>query len=196
MAFYIPLRPHLSSISWWASSTRNNFPRRGEQCPVEEFSYKGYSPPKCTCIDMIQSLQHIEKQHMHFYMNAHMLCQCLEPSLTPPYMHTSCMKILNFQNKRFLFYTSTPWTVSKKLLYSKAMCLLWVTNFQGFTVGVVHPPTLSRTFTVGCICLTKNTFLSHEGVSIPSCYYPTHNFKPRNSRTSSIFQSPPFKHQT
>ena len=29
----------------------NVFPRRGEQCPVDEFSYKGYSPPKCICND-------------------------------------------------------------------------------------------------------------------------------------------------
>ena len=27
----------------------NVFPQQGEQCSVEEFSYKGYSPPKCTC---------------------------------------------------------------------------------------------------------------------------------------------------
>ena len=26
-------------------------PRQGEQCPVEKFSYKGYSPPKSTCND-------------------------------------------------------------------------------------------------------------------------------------------------
>ena len=38
---------------------------------------------------------------MHFYMNAHMSCQCLEPSLTPSHMHTSCMKNLHFQNKIF-----------------------------------------------------------------------------------------------
>ena len=25
------------------------FPRRGEQCPVVEFPYMGYSPPKCSC---------------------------------------------------------------------------------------------------------------------------------------------------
>ena len=27
------------------------FPRWGEQCPVVEFSYKGYSLPKCSCND-------------------------------------------------------------------------------------------------------------------------------------------------
>ena len=69
---------------------------------------------------------------MHFYMNAHMSCQCLEPSLNPSHMHTSCMKNLHFQNKIFLFYISNPWTVSENPLYSKSMCLLWVTNFLGF----------------------------------------------------------------
>ena len=38
------------------------------------------------------------------------------------------------------------------------------------------------------ICLTKNTNLSPKGVSIPSCYYPTHKFfKSYNSKTSSLF---------
>ena len=29
----------------------NIFPRQGEQCLVVEFSYLGYSPPKCSCND-------------------------------------------------------------------------------------------------------------------------------------------------
>ena len=29
----------------------NIFPRRGEQCSVMEFSYLGYSSPKCSCND-------------------------------------------------------------------------------------------------------------------------------------------------
>ena len=35
----------------------NVFPRRGEQCPVEEFSYKGYSLSKCTCNDKHTHIQ-------------------------------------------------------------------------------------------------------------------------------------------
>ena len=34
-------------------------PRRGEQCLVENFSYKGYSPPKCTCNDIHKTSNHI-----------------------------------------------------------------------------------------------------------------------------------------
>ena len=133
---------------------------------------------------------------MHFYMNAHMSCRCPEPSQTPSHMHMLCMKNLHFKNKRFLFYIPTPWTVSQKSLYSKVMCLLWVMNFPGFHRRRRTPFDTFADFHTGCICLTKNTSLSPEGVSIPSCYYSTHNFKPCDSRTSYLFQSPPFKHQT
>ena len=44
-------------------------------------------------------------------------------------MLMSCMKNLYFQKKIFLVYISTPWKVSEKPFYSKAMCLLWVMNF-------------------------------------------------------------------
>ena len=112
---------------------------------------------------------------MHFYMNIHMSCQCPKPSLTPSHMHMPCMKDLHFKTKKFLFYNSTHWTTSDKSLYSKAMCLLWVTTFRGLTIGVVSLLTLSRAFIAEYICLTKDESLSPKGVSIPSCYYPTHN---------------------
>ena len=34
---------------------KGGIPRRGEQSPVEIISYKGYSPPKCTCNDCIEN---------------------------------------------------------------------------------------------------------------------------------------------
>ena len=40
---------------------------------------------------------------MHFYMNAHMSCQCPELSLTPPHMHIQCMKNLHFKKEDFYF---------------------------------------------------------------------------------------------
>ena len=66
------------------------FSRQGEQCPVVELSYMGYSPPKCTCNDSTQI-------HSSKYM---ILLECLhdmdenlthpfpllEPSLTPSRM--------------------------------------------------------------------------------------------------------------
>ena len=113
---------------------------------------------------------------MHFYMNAHMSCQCPKPSLTPSHMHMPCVKNLYFKTKYFSFIIQLHWTTSDKLLYSKAMCLLWVTTFQGLIAGVVTLLTLLRAFTTGYIYLTKDIGLSPEGVSIPSCYYMTHNF--------------------
>ena len=113
---------------------------------------------------------------MHFYMNAHMSCQCLKPSLTPSHMHMPCMKNLYFRTKYFCFIIQLHWTTSDKLLYSKAMCLLWVMTFRGLIASIVSLLTLSRAFTIRYICLTKDAGLSLKGVSITSCYYPTHNF--------------------
>ena len=113
---------------------------------------------------------------MHFYMNAHMSCQCPEPSLTPSHMHMPCMKNLYLKTKYFCFIIQLHWTTSDKLLYSKTKCFLWATTFRGLTAGVMSLPTFSRAFTAGYICLTKDVGLLPEGVSITSCYYPTHNF--------------------
>ena len=41
-------------------------------------------------------------------------------------------------------------------LYSKPCVFLWVANFWGLTVGFASLLTLSRAFTVGDICITKN----------------------------------------
>ena len=41
-------------------------------------------------------------------------------------------------------------------LFSKLMCFLWVANFRGLTEGFACLPTLSRAFTIGHICITKN----------------------------------------
>ena len=47
-------------------------------------------------------------------------------------------------------------------------------NFQGLIVGFARLPTLSRTFIVRYICLTKNTgFFTRWGIH-PSLLYPTH----------------------
>ena len=46
---FFPTKTSNVSTSWCTSSTCKCFPMKGEQCLVKEFSYKGYSPPKCTC---------------------------------------------------------------------------------------------------------------------------------------------------
>ena len=118
-----------------------------------------------------------------------MSCQYLKPSLTLSHMHMPCMKTVIAKQKIFV-YNSTHWITFDKLHYSKAMCLLWITNFPGSHRRCLRLSTLSRAFTTRYICLTKDAGLPPEGVSIPSCYYPTH-IKPCDSRSLSLRQSPP-----
>ena len=75
------------------------FPRHGEQCPVDGFSYKGYSPPKCTCNDM-----HTHSSKIMHIPTPMSTCHVpyLESSPTPSHMHSACMKKC-FQNKYFCF---------------------------------------------------------------------------------------------
>ena len=92
-------------------------PRRGEQCSIENNSYKGYSPPKCTC----NAISHIQVKTYTFLLkclhamdeNVTHLVPCLESSPTLSHMHMPSVKTIIyvpsmtiFQNKRFLFYKS------------------------------------------------------------------------------------------
>ena len=79
------------------------FPQRGELCPVEKISYKGYSPPKCTCNGIIHKII-----HTHSYKLCISLYECLchaQSSLTLSYMQFS-MYENQFKNKSFLFLIS------------------------------------------------------------------------------------------
>ena len=80
------------------------FPRRGEQCPVVEFSYLGYSQPKCSCNG---NHTNIQVNHAYPYLNVYMPVACLESSLTPSHMHFPCMKN-SFQNKDICFICGQP----------------------------------------------------------------------------------------
>ena len=80
------------------------FPQRGELCSVEKVSYKGYSPPKCTCNDIIHKII-----HTHSYKICISLYECLchaQFSLTLSYMQFSMYENY-FQNKSFLFLKPT-----------------------------------------------------------------------------------------
>ena len=61
----------------------NVFPRQGEQCPVGEFSYKGYSPPKSTFNgNHTHTFKH---KYVHSYSNVYMpypMSRVLTDSLT------------------------------------------------------------------------------------------------------------------
>ena len=52
----------------------------------------------------------------------------------------------------------------------------WVANLRGLTVGFARLPTLLKTFTVGYICLTKNTGFFTRGDIYLYLSYPTHVF--------------------
>ena len=48
---------------------KRGIPRRGEQRPVVEFSYMGYSPPKCSC----NGTPNIQAKHICSYSNVYMI---------------------------------------------------------------------------------------------------------------------------
>ena len=62
------------------------------------------------------------------------------------------------------------------LVFIKSRVFLWVANFWGLTAGFARLPTLSRTFILGYIYLTKNTGFFTRGGIYPSLLYPTHVF--------------------
>ena len=64
-------------------------------------------------------------------------------------------------------------------LYSKSCVFLWVANFWGLTVGFTSLPTLSRAFTDGHICITKNNGAFTRGgiypyLLLPDTYFHFH----------------------
>ena len=114
------------------------FPRRGELCPVEKVSYKGYSPPKCTCNDIIHKII-----HTHSYKICISLHECLchapfpESSPTPSHMQLSCMKTF-FKTKDFCFSlnpldhlrVSNHWTISENPFIGKPIDRVHWTNLK------------------------------------------------------------------
>ena len=118
-------------------------PRRGEQCPVENNSYKGYSPPKCTC----NAISHIQVKTYTFLLKClHAMDEnvthpvpCPESSPTPSHMHMPSVKTviyvpsmtIFFQNKNFLCYKQNSFDLSK----SRVFIHLWATDFRFFTAG-------------------------------------------------------------
>ena len=92
-------------------------PRQGEQCPVENNSFKGYSLPKCTC----NVISHIQVKPYTFLLKClHAMDEnvthpvtCPESSLTPSHMHMPSVKTVIyvpsmtiFPKQKLLFYKS------------------------------------------------------------------------------------------
>ena len=84
-----------------------------------------------------------------------------------------------YQNS-FVFKPKDFWILHlNDHLYSKPCVFLWIENFQGFTAGFTHLPTLSLTFIVGHICITKNTEAFTQGgiypyLLLPDTYFHFH----------------------
>ena len=171
------------------SCTLNVVSRRSEQCLVENNSYKGYSPPKCT----YNAISHIQVKTYTFLLKClHVMDEnvthpvpCPESSPTPSHMHMQSVKTVIYvpsmtifpKQKLFCFINKNPLDKLRySLVFTKSRVFLWVANFRGLTIGFARLPTLSRTFIAGYICLTKNTgFFTRWGI-YPYLLYPTHIF--------------------
>ena len=89
-------RPQKRAILRCTTCTLNMVPRRGEQCPVENNFYKGYSPPKCKC----NAIPHIQVKPYTFLLKClHAMDEnvthpfpCPESSPTPSHMHMLSVK--------------------------------------------------------------------------------------------------------
>ena len=132
--------------------------RRGDQCPVENNSYKGYSPPKCTC----NVISHIQIKTYTFslkclhviYENvtqpvACLMSRVLTDSLTHAYVKCEYCHLCSINDhfsktKVFCFINQNS---SNKLRYSlvftKSRVFLWVANFRGLTSCFASLPTFS-----------------------------------------------------
>ena len=96
-------------------------PRRGEQCSVENNSYKGYSPPKCTW----NAFSHIQvKTYILTDSLTHAYAKCENRHLCSINDHF-------FPNKSFLCYNQNPFDLSKFRVFIH----LWATDFRFLTAG-------------------------------------------------------------
>ena len=121
----------------------------------------------------------LSKTYAFLHESSHVMpmFRALTDSLT--LAHVMYEKPLFSKQKIYFFIFQLLGQSLKNRFIQKPCVFFRKRTFRDFTTGVVHIPTLSWTFTIGCICLTKNTSLSPEGMSIPSCYYPTHKFSNR-----------------
>ena len=72
--------------------------------PSREKTYKGYSPPKCTCNAInLHTFSHIHIKHACLYMNVYMPCP-ISQVLTDFLTHAYGMYENNFKTKDFFFF--------------------------------------------------------------------------------------------
>ena len=125
------------------------FPIKGEPHPIENTSYKGYSPPKCTCNVHSPFHNNIPTRTCQFYMECYMSChemRCDSSCTTRPSPHRLPHTMLkpmcekpsfwmtsndHFQNKFHLFINQElfGWCLTMIILYSKPMHLFVGSEF-------------------------------------------------------------------
>ena len=106
-------------------------------------------------------------------------------------------KFICFLNQKiFGCYTSM-------IIYIPKSCVfLWIANFRGLTIGFVSLPTLSRAFTVGHLCLTKNNKALIRGGIYPYLLLPDTYFHFHVCNRATLlnvvppYRAHPIKHQT
>ena len=104
------------------------------------------------------------------------ITQCQSPCVIKSII-SRLHSMISLQQNSFVFKPKVFWMLHlNDHLYSKPCVFLWVADFRGLTTGFASLPTLSRAFTFGRIYITKNNGAFTRGVSIPTCYYPTHIF--------------------
>ena len=102
--------------------------------------------------------------------HTHAYAKCENRYLCSINDHFSKIKAFRFINQNSLD------KLRYSLVFTKSYVFLWVANFQGLTAGFACLPTLSKTFIVGYIYLTKNTRFFTRVDIYPSLLYPTHVF--------------------
>ena len=104
--------------------------------------------------------------------------------LTDPYHTMRCQSVIKpiicgldpmiiLQQNSFVFKRKAFWMLHlNDNLYSKSCVFLWLANFRGLTTGFASLPILSRAFTVGRICITKNNRAFTRGGIYPYLLLP------------------------
>ena len=130
------------------------------------------------------------------------ITQCQSPCVIKSIISGLHLMII-LQNKFIVFKPKSFWMLHLNgHLYSKPCVFLWVANFQGLIIGFVSLTALSRAFTVGHICITKNNEAFTRGgvypyFLIPNIYFHFHVY---NRATLldivPLYRAHPIKHQT
>ena len=110
------------------------FPRQGEQCLIEKFSYKGYSPPKCTCNAInLTFINTLSKTYAFLRECSHVMpkSQTLTDSLT--HAHVMYEKPSFPKQKIFVLYFNSLDSLRKTVLFKSHV------SFVGNKLSRVSP---------------------------------------------------------